>query len=210
MKSIMFNTINGLESSVLDGRKTMLRRKIHIPKTCNGIWVAGFTKWTNSLGQSFTELYDEDERSIDGGELKEPYEIGEIVAIKQTYNSLNKNYIDSLPNSDELKNSKGWFNKLYVKKELMPHHIKIVSIFPQRLQDITNDDCFKEGIWEDSNFDEYSGNFDEEEFYGFSDDDYPVYDLPKDAFIAMVDTLKGKGTWDRNDWVWSVEFELIN
>ena len=83
MKGLMFNNKYGLEDAVLNGTKTMTRRNIRIPNTFNGIFVAGFKKWTNSLGQWFTELYDEDERSIEGSELKPPYEIGEIVSVKQ-------------------------------------------------------------------------------------------------------------------------------
>ena len=72
MKGLMFNNKYGLEDAVLNGTKTMTRRKLNIPRTFNGIFVAGFRKYINSLGEWFTELYDEDESCIDGSTLKPP------------------------------------------------------------------------------------------------------------------------------------------
>ena len=41
----------------------------------------------------------------------------------------------------------GWGNKMFVKSDLMPHQIKITNIRCERLQDISTDDCMKEGIY---------------------------------------------------------------
>lgn len=41
----------------------------------------------------------------------------------------------------------GWSNKMFVKSDLMPHQIKITDIRCERLQDISTDDCMKEGIY---------------------------------------------------------------
>ena len=35
---------------------------------------------------------------------------------------------------------------MFVKADLMPHHIKITGIKVERLQDISDEDCLKEGI----------------------------------------------------------------
>ena len=40
----------------------------------------------------------------------------------------------------------GYTNKMFVKSDLMPHHIKITNIRMEQLQDISEEDCLKEGI----------------------------------------------------------------
>ena len=45
-----------------------------------------------------------------------------------------------------LKYHKGWNNKMFVISGLMPHQIRITDIKVERLQDITNVDCMREGV----------------------------------------------------------------
>ena len=210
----MFNNKYGLEDAVLNGTKTMTRENIRIPNTFNGIFVAGFKKWTNSLGQWFTELYDEDERSIEGSELKPPYEIGEIVAVKQAYKDTNIDFIpcDEKGKCGNPKEMAGWTNKMFVKNEIMPHRVKITNIILQRLQDISNEDCLKEGVIKNQigyyvkgiRLNSIRGS------YTIVDDvAYKLFPTPKEAYAALINKLNGKGTWGKNNWVWAVEFELI-
>jgi len=208
MKGLMFNNKYGLEDAVLNGTKTMTRRNIRIPNTFNGIFVAGFKKWTNSLGQWFTELYDEDERSIEGSELKPPYEIGEIVAVKQAYKHTNIDFIpcDEKGKWGNPKGMSGWTNKMFVKNEIMPHLVKITNIILQRLQDIPNEDCLKEGIKKG----EFINTWDKF-YYDIIGDCacHNTFNNPSKAFASLIDKVSGKGTWNNNDWVWAIEFELI-
>lgn len=39
-----------------------------------------------------------------------------------------------------------WSNKMFVKAELMPHQIRITGIKCERLYDISEADCLREGI----------------------------------------------------------------
>lgn len=135
MKKIMFNDQYGLTEAVLDGRKTQTRRiayKEPFKYYCN----CGF----------YTEGKDKGKLAInDGNEIvaKSTYKIGEVVAVAQRYN-----YI---PFTDEIFIGagfcKGWLNKMFVKSSLMPHQIKITNIRCERLQNISTDDCMKEGIY---------------------------------------------------------------
>lgn len=89
------------------------------------------------------------------------YKVGEVVAIAQSYmdvdqfhrkgkNAAYLEYLDSI--LPELKLYPGWGNKMFVKADLMPHHIKITGIKVERLQDISDEDCLKEGIIHVSTF----------------------------------------------------------
>ena len=35
------------------------------------------------------------------------------------------------------------------------------------------------------------------------------FDSPREAFAALIDRISGRGTWQRNPWVYAYEFELI-
>ena len=106
---------------------------------------------------------------------------------------------------DKIQQYEDWIERL-----LMPYHIRIMNIRVEQLQEISNEDCLKEGIrkWADAdpmykntyqgeNLYEYAGNWD-----GFC--------TPRRAFAALIDKISGKGTWLDNPWVFVYEFELIN
>ena len=45
--------------------------------------------------------------------------------------------------------------------------------------------------------------------YTIVDDvEYKLFPTPQEAYAALIDKLGGKGTWDKNEWVWAIEFEL--
>lgn len=134
MKKIMFNDQYGLTEAVLDGRKTQTRR-IAYEKPFKHIRSCGFIMEGKDKGKLAIN---------DGNEIvaKSTYKIGEIVAVAQRYSDIpfaNDIFIREVPI--------GWSNKMFVKSSLMPHQIKITNIRCERLQDISTDDCMKEGIY---------------------------------------------------------------
>lgn len=135
MQKIMFNDQYGLTQAVLEGRKTQTRRIAYqepFKYYCN----CGF----------YTEGKDKGKLAInDGNEIvaKSTYKIGEVVAVAQRYCDIP--YIKEL--HPRINTSAGWGNKMFVKASLMPHQIKITNIRCERLQDISTDDCMKEGIF---------------------------------------------------------------
>jgi hypothetical protein len=36
-----------------------------------------------------------------------------------------------------------------------------------------------------------------------------TFKTPRKAFGALIDRISGKGTWERNPWVYAYEFELV-
>ena len=197
----MFNDKYGLTQAVLDGRKTMTRRIIN--QQTEG--------W---LRMQYDERYDDWHR-------RSPYMYLETLAIAQSYRSILQNtslrdfvcqieYDGEL--SDEFENitdGKGFKNKMFVKAKYMPHHIKISGIRVERLQDISNEDCLREGVrlWEDA-VPEYQSNPLGKlyEIAGRRD----RYKTPREAFAALIDNVSGKGTWESNPLVWVYEFELVD
>ena len=213
----MFNDKFGLTQAVLDGRKTMTRRIIKCPRTFRVEWVAGFNIHRRHSDKKIVDwpcMYDADEREFDMGEILPKYKLGEVVAIAQSYKDVDRfhrkgknadylEYLDSI--LPELKLYPGWGNKMFVKADLMPHHIKITGIKVERLQDISDEDCLKEGIIHVSTF---LG----QKIYHTPhvNGSYLSTNVAQEAFAYLIDKVSGKGTWEENPFVWVYEFKLFD
>ena len=137
---------------------------------------------------------------------KSKWHIGDVVAISQPYKDiLSSAYCDKYE-LYKLTHTKGWSNAMFTKADLMPHHIRITNIKIERLQDISDKDCLKEGIYEDSGDDEFPPSI----FYEFEGNKDDGFDTPREAFSALIDKVSGKGTWNNNLYTFAYEFELID
>lgn len=209
MKKIMFNDKFGLTKAVLECRKTQTRRIITHPKTFHGKDVFGFYVYKRATDGVITEacMYDENEISIDEGQILPKYMVGEVVAVASSYKTVyNKEGLETMDMLiQELKNSKGWNNKMFVRAALMPHQIRITNVRIERLQDISDEDCLKEGIIkgrcgsEDTHYmDAY-----------YCPTDIQPYCEPREAFAHLIDKVSGKDVWSENPYVFVYDFALI-
>lgn len=186
----MFNDKYGLTQAVLDGRKTMTRREIKYDgKIYNKAW-------------KYHDYYPSFKDALLKYSL---YKIGEVVAIAQNYRNIMPLLADRFnPHANDwMRNEKGYKNKMFVKAELMPHHIRITNIRVERLQDISDVDCMREGIFQAFN-NTYSFIIEGKKRH------IMLYDTPKDAFSILIDKVGKRDTWKNNPWVYVYEFELIN
>lgn len=206
MKKIMFNDRYGLTQAVLEGRKTNTRRIVpaRIINYADTTCFLTFDKKPLSEEQKDYKCYETcDGDFIDIRDLA-AYRVGEEVAIAQSYRDVfhivddNKRAIIDKINC----NNKGWSNKMFVRAHLMPNRIRITNVRVERLQDISPEDCLKEGIVHHH----ARGDRDKED-YGFGDAFW--FTTPRKAFAALIDKTCGRGTWDSNPWVFVYEFELI-
>ena len=92
MRKILFNDKYCLTQEVLAGNKTMTRRLVKTPKTCNGKEVYSFNVLTNNVGTQCVDLVDEDGSIL--GSWKPHYEVGDTVAIAQSYKTI---YAEIIP-----------------------------------------------------------------------------------------------------------------
>lgn len=214
MKKIMFNDKYGLTEAVLSGRKTQTRRIITCPKEFKGEWVAGFYVYKRQSDNAIIQwpcMYDADECTFDGGEILSKYKVGEVVAVAQCYADLG---FDCAPiigmdenGMPEFASEAGMYNKMFVRAELMPNHIRITNVRVERLQDISEDDCIAEGVIEsvvmgtNGSLSEYFVEGPKHICYGKT---------PRDAYAVSIDRISGNGTWLSNPYVFAYEFELVD
>ena len=148
MKKIMFNDRYGFTKSVLEGKKTQTRRVIS-DKILDKIKL--FQDEYLNASFDFLEGKDLIEAYMVNYPEKLPYNVGEIVAVAQKYNDCGGILENGIPRWKYISKivgntSGGWTNKMFVKPELMPHQIRITDVRVERLQDISDEDCLKEGI----------------------------------------------------------------
>lgn len=192
MKKIMFNDKYFLTQAVLTGDKTMTRRllKDNVP-----------------LGN-----WEETVKHL-------PYKVGEVVVISQSYKAV---FEEKLASSGNAKANEWWYkaigsaivppskiagykNKMFVKADLMPHHIKITDVKVERLQDISEEDILREGVWQ---FYDNRNLFYVSKNIGYA----PTVAFPSacEAFAYLIDMVSGKGTWESNPFVVAYSFELVD
>lgn len=186
MKKILFNDRYRLTGAVLEGRKTMTRRIV--PANESGRYTVSALKSSR-------------------------YKQGDVVAIAQPYIHC---YRDALRTLREVSigaimESAGWMNKMFVRSEWMPNRIKITKVDVERLQDISDEDCLREGVQAVKT--PYGIRY---VAGGEKVPDFEVplsvkcsFKTPREAFAALIDRVSGKGTWADNPLVFVYSFELI-
>ena len=173
MKKIMFSDKYLLTQAVLNGSKTMTRRVLrdNVP-----------------LGN-----WKETQKHL-------PYKVGEIVAIVQSYKEVYPNADFEMVGDGFMTESAGWTNKMFVRADLMPHHIKITGLregvkrasIGFYAEGVKVKDCEKEAHRETA-----SGCL-------------KLFPFPRQAFASLIDKISGKGTWESNPFVVAYSFELID
>lgn len=207
----MFSDKFLLTKAVLEGRKTQTRRLIKCRKTFKGEWVAGFNIHIRPSDKKVIGLpcmYDADESEFDGGEILPKYKVGEVVAVAQSmcdvYAEWDMTYLgkDTKALMKKFGGSPCFNNKMFVRASEMPHQIRITDVRVERLQDISDEDCLKEGIRKVVN----ENGIDIQYYVGHS----ACFENPREAFAHLINKVSRKDMWSENPYVFVYDFELVN
>lgn len=91
-----------------------------------------------------------------------------------------------------------WTNKLFMPEWAARYFIEITAVRAERLQDISEEDCFAEGI--DKVIGQSLNISCSESLEG----------LPyRQIYASLINKISGKGTWEKNPYVWVYDFRLI-
>ncbi len=223
MKKIMFNDRFCLTQAVLDGTKTMTRRiekptemLFNIPKRRLNRMddIAEIVKGFDDNGKwYFNFLKGNGNESI--GFLYPRYQVGEVVAIAQSYEDAHVvgdttlDYPFIFDDGDA-----GYCNKMFVKAALMPHHIKITDVWMEKLQAISDNDCLREGIKKSSLGYYINGlkvkDWRKEAHRETENGCMKLFPTPRETYAVLIDKISGKGTWLRNPWMVVYEFQKVD
>ena len=199
MKKIMFNDHFGLTQAVLENRKTQTRRLASrfLPDAVR----IGYARFEIANGREL-RCWTKGNSFI---KFNLPYKVGEVVAVAQSYKDAG---IEDVTDKDGFSyhtfTIAAYDNKMFVRADLMPHQIHITNVRIERLQDISDEDCLKEGLeWDGVAF-QYYVNYKKETAHKTF-----LGKTPREAFARLIDKISGKGTWESNPYVWVYDFELI-
>ena len=207
IRPILFNT--DMVQAILDGRKTVTRRKIDI----------------DIVNQFDVE---HDGKTVYGyinpetGDCFSPTEIcrcrpGDILYVRETWHKYKKRvgqgeccrlkefygYKASIANSEDA--DEKWHPSIHMPKEAVRIFLRVNNVRVERLQDITEECAKSEGISE-----EWARNWWKPSYYDPDSGGYPKY---RDTFSHELweSTIKPKDRdkygWNANPWVWVIEFE---
>ena len=195
-KKIMFDDNYGLTQAVIERRKTMTRRIIHL----------------TDVNKTYLDTaFDWDIRERVSIDRYAKYQPGEVVAVAQSYKSVFEESLNyTIPRWHWLDDhivEKGFKNKMFVRASEMPHQILITDVKIERLQDISEEDCLREGLQE---YFPYPNVTEVREFRYFKHGIVRKSISPASKCLAnLIDEICGKGTWVNNPYVFVYSFKLI-
>jgi hypothetical protein len=147
--------------------------------------------------------------------MESKYKVGEVVAVAQSYGAILDELEDprnfSCMEHFESKSgdrgkyaemamySPGGNNKMFVRADLMIHQIRITNVRVERLQDISDEDCLREGIYKPNLWRPHN----------YTAEGLCYFEEAREAFATLIDKISGNGTWESNPWVYVYEFELV-
>ena len=201
MQKVYFDKRYGLQQAVKEGTKTNTRRLLKVP-----------AEEVNAVNRALADIENLEANKKAILDRYAQYQVGEMIAVAESYKDVFEeadkgNYWDDryeLFRQATVDDKPGWDNKLFVRAELMPDRIIIKGRRLELLQDISDEDCIKEGVirgrfkdFPNDMYFPYRGCKDSEVCY-----------TPRYAFHLLIDHICGRGTWDLNRWVIAYNFLL--
>lgn len=190
---ILFGT--EMVRAILDGRKTVTRRLVKFLSRKN-------PNWTGYVKDGLMLYNGRNEPCI----KKAPYQPGDILYVRESYSELSFGYVYKADgeNIDHLGNVIKWHPSIHMPKEAARIWLKVTDVRVERLQEITENEAVKEGIYV-SNCKGCNAPF------GCDTCPDEGYD-EIDEFAELWNSTINKSDldrygWDANPYVWVIEFE---
>lgn len=190
MRTIIFNNIFNETSSVLNGTKTQMRCRA----CCGDDEISFCTDKGDGLLTVFHNGFDI---------AKANYKVGEVLQI-----GILQRLKEIEVYSDHVGDSKMIIvepPESYCKKTI-PFSIQITRVSIERLKDISDDECFKDGVYRIGEKYGYEfcnsieGNLVFQEV---------VFESPREAFASKINEETGLNAWRSNPYMFVYDFKLI-
>ena len=212
MKKIMFNDEFLLTKAVLEGRKTQTRRLLTLTLHKKAGRVKLIEVYPSKVffeDDKWKFVYDDYVFLLPKKNYPK-YDVGEVVAVAQSmcdvYAEWDMTYLgkDTKALMEKFGGSPCFNNKMFVRASEMPHQIRITDVRVERLQDISNEDCLKEGLEWDGKASKYYAGYTKE-----TGKKNWLGNTPREAFAHLINKASRKDVWSENPYVFVYDFEMI-
>lgn len=198
MKPILFST--EMVKAILEGRKTQTRRIVKPQPNGEycGICTSSFeNKNVGKVGFADGDRLEE--------LIKPKYQISDILWVRETWcYKMAHNFGSPIPDKSEIfykadcdiAEIGGWKPSIFMPREAARIFLEVTDVRVERLQEISEKDAMAEGI--------SLPNYAEQ---AISDVHYPD---PDEIYADLWESINGKGSWDKNPWVWVITFKRVD
>jgi hypothetical protein len=201
--------------SVVSGQKTQFREIINPQPDENGLHDHTKYPMSSSTQYDMDGFWGTVAETGESKQFKPRYKLGETVYLKEPYIDFRAEGICNRPVTYKYDNPNlsglRPFEYFFIPEKYARYQIEITGVKVERLQDISDEDCIKEGI--------VSRYFCDKKCKHFHGPDNPFckgcnfysadYVCPREAYAALIDEIHGKGKWQSNPFVWVYDFKLI-
>lgn len=226
MKPILFNT--EMVKAILDGRKTQTRRVVNLKN--NDLIFTGFVMSSTAKNREGCCAFGKS-KECDLEFIKPKYKVGDVLYVRETFvlegmtydengelihheepivhykaDEKKLNWIDEWENECNIP----WKPSIHMPKKYARIFLKVTNVRVERLQDISDEDCIKEGIVEVTKDNQVF------KFCIYDKKDYsstPWQDMPRnpqEVYKKLWNSTSKDGyKWEDNPYVFVYEFERV-
>lgn len=225
MKSIIFSS--EMIKGILEGRKTQTRRVIKDNDLNIGDFIYdGCSTLDDGKIYHFMEYLDENknptEKYYNIGKSK--YNVNDIIYVKESFwihptSNIPIIYkadcdLRSLQSREDLYPDTPFKSPLFMPEKYSRIKLKIIGVDIQRLQDISPEDCIKEGIKVIKKQPLYVNNEDINQhlpivFYVDYMDSTKYCITKRDSYKTLINSIHKKDIWNENPFVFVYDFEVV-
>jgi hypothetical protein len=212
-KPILFST--PMVRAILEGRKSQTRRVKNLKEiNLNPLsW-----KYVDKLGGSWKDKAKYIYRFINlfGGpiNIKCPYgEPGDILWVRETWRNIEQEdgtVRFEYKATEKINTIDKWKPSIFMPKEACRIRLEVKDVRVERVQDISEEDAIAEGILKlNSSLQQLL--MDGVQYFDYSkklelfNDGVPA----KESYKSLWESINGEGSWEKNPWVWVIEFKRI-
>lgn len=190
--------------AILEDRKEQTRRLFKkIPRLSSDLnWAAKFLQKNKELRYQYS-----------------PYgKPGDVLWVRETFREVNHYGFDYefyeykaggtsahcfIPDMDQLLHDDKWKPSIHMPKEAARIFLEVTDVRIEKLQNISEKDAIAEGVHKHSDYGS-TGYV----HYGKPDESFTDIDAVW-SFETLWESINGSGSWNKNPWVWVIEFKKI-
>lgn len=200
-RPIRFN--DDMVRAILSGEKTQSRRAVAGVMPDNCLWLKKPTKKNNGV---VTHVMAAPKNGLcpygnvgDRLWVREAFQCGLCTKTSFAYRATHK--------PEDLED--GWWEPIKWKPSIhMPRlasriTLKVTAVRVERLNDITEADCWAEGVLE------IDGQFSNQEIVDMAARLHFSIEDARVQYALLWESIYGAGSWDKNPWVWVIEFKRM-